>query len=247
MRYIATIAFLATALGLPLACGDGGGGERTESTGKFQASGSQAQIPGAGTSGVGTDGDSTAAAVGTSTEISGGNLFTIPADATAPSFQIDPYEESLAGNVSALTLATNKPAVSIGFQAASTACAKSGKRICTLSEWQRACRGDKKLEYGFQDGTSPPLSSTCVVVADQGPTVELEVGNKRPECKPSGYSVYNMIGNAAEWVLGPSGPTVATSSHAQTAPSGCSASSVPEQSIIDSGSLDIGFRCCHDP
>jgi hypothetical protein len=106
--------------------------------------------------------------------------------------------------------AGQRPMVMQNFYQAELHCAKLGKRVCTESEWTKACEGpeNKPFPYGYARdakkcrGDRPYGHPNKQKVLDRDP-VELErlwqgvPSGSQPECV-SDYGVYDLPGNADE-------------------------------------------------
>jgi hypothetical protein len=69
-------------------------------------------------------------------------------------------------------------------------CATVGKRLCTADEWEKACKGPKNTIYAYGDTYDEEF---C------GPGIEAPYpSGTRRECH-SGYGVFDLSGNYAEW------------------------------------------------
>lgn len=113
-------------------------------------------------------------------------------------------------------------------------CAKSGKRLCTATEWEKVCRGVKNYIYAFDD------------------TYDEEYCNKEnyeERCKNE-YGVYGMSSDAAEWTS-----SISPSSTKEVVVKGGDVGGVPERRYRCSNVVSkakilrnrlISFRCCKD-
>ena len=113
-------------------------------------------------------------------------------------------------------------------------CAKSGKRLCTATEWEKVCRGIKNYIYAFDD------------------TYDEEYCNKEnyeERCKNE-YGVYGMSSDAAEWTS-----SISPTSTKEVVVKGGDVGGVPERRYRCSNVVSkskilrnrlISFRCCKD-
>ena len=94
------------------------------------------------------------------------------------------------------------PRVEVTWTEARDLCRAQGKRLCTESEWEKACRGAGNTLYGYGPTFVPGRCNT--------PYQEEEIWKRGPGLAPSGsfaqcaseYGVYDMIGNVWEWTEG---------------------------------------------
>jgi hypothetical protein len=148
---------------------------------------------------------------------------------------------------------------------AERACAGSGKRLCRVAEWKKACRGPEPSAFGYGDrrepgrcndtGKNPVLSlyggghwtwTTMNLPALNQLDNTLARTGTHAGCT-NGYGVYDMVGNLHEWVADPAGTfyggyyqDVASVGHGE----GCGyQTSAHEARYHD---YSTGFRCCAD-
>ncbi|MFT4703109.1 MAG: hypothetical protein ACI81R_000798 [Bradymonadia bacterium] len=81
----------------------------------------------------------------------------------------------------------------VGFEHAERICSRRGARLCSEREWERACRGLEGSLYPYGDQYTP---GTCATESAQ-PTL----AGMHNTCRSS-FGVYDLSGNAAEWVQG---------------------------------------------
>ncbi|MDH4327628.1 MAG: SUMF1/EgtB/PvdO family nonheme iron enzyme [Nitrospira sp.] len=138
-----------------------------------------------------------------------------------PAFYIDAYEVSTQlyasfmqatghnkpehwGDVR-LELDGNKPVIGVEWSDADAYCRYYGKRLPNEQEWEKAARGTDGRTYPW--GNTPPTKALsnygdaiclifCNVYAEKLKPVNYYEGGRSP------YGIYNMAGNAWEWVEG---------------------------------------------
>jgi formylglycine-generating enzyme len=148
---------------------------------------------------------------------------------------------------------------------ASQACASSGKRLCRVSEWGKACRGPETKSYGYADRREPgrcndtgknPVLSLYGRGHWNWPTMNHPELNQQENTLArtgehagctNGYGVYDMVGNLHEWVADPAGTfyggyyqDVASVGHGE----GCGYLTTAHEARYHDYST--GFRCCSD-
>jgi len=150
---------------------------------------------------------------------------------------------------------------------AQRACVASGKRLCRVAEWQKACRGPESKSWGYgasrevgrcnDNGKNPVLTlhgrgrgNWTWRTMNEPELNQLErTLSKTAEhvgCT-NGYGVYDMVGNLHEWVADPSGTfyggyyqDVSSKGHGE----GCGYLTTAHEARYHDYST--GFRCCAD-
>jgi hypothetical protein len=174
-----------------------------------------------------------------------------------------PFEPVGTKRVRAVSVAGVYPQGYISAIEASRACGASGKRLCRMNEWRKACRGPEKHTYGYADRRVP---GTCndrgrnPVIALYGrgrwnwSTMNQPVLNQLEntlsktgdhEGCTNGFGVFDMVGNLHEWVADPNGTfyggyyqDVASRGHGE----GCGYETTAHEARYHDYST--GFRCC---
>jgi serine/threonine protein kinase/formylglycine-generating enzyme required for sulfatase activity len=137
------------------------------------------------------------------------------------------------------------PKASVNWNVAKSLCENEGKRLCTEAEWERACKGFKGLRFPYGDEFD-----------DQKCNTETKAGEKRTVraagafggCR-SGFGVFDMSGNVAEWTSTPLGGGAAMIIKGGAANKPDWAVRCANRGNKPSGSRDafLGFRCCAAP
>ncbi len=150
---------------------------------------------------------------------------------------------------------------------ARAACQAAGKRLCTMAEWQRACRGERGMQFPYGNQYRPgvcnvnrPIHPAAVLHGNSSlghldPRLNLVVeGGVGPLLRLTGEltdcrsrwgqdAVFDMVGNLDEWV-DDDGAGFLGGFYARTTFQGCEArirSHAP--SYFD---YSTGARCCRD-
>lgn len=158
------------------------------------------------------------------------------------------------------------PNAYLALPSSTSACALAGKRLCSLEEWQTACRGEQNRPFPYGDTYK---QGVCNVFREDHPghilfnnmsvgmidprmnkvTVKgkplLRKTGATPECKSEweGDAIYDMVGNLDEWVDDPEG-TFAGGFYSRTAKNGCD--KVIRAHTPSYYDYSTGGRCCRD-
>jgi len=132
-------------------------------------------------------------------------------------------------NIKALNRRGRMPQAYINQRQAKLACENAGKRLCTDTEWVKACKGKKPTTWPYGDEHEPKrcndrgISSFNLYFGNgrEAPQSAYTFDNlndprlNKPKgtCAPSGrfkkcknsYKVYDMVGNLHEWTSSPRG------------------------------------------
>lgn len=176
-----------------------------------------------------------------------------------------PFAIADRGNVRAVSEPNVFPQGYISAVQASRACAASGKRLCKVEEWTKACRGPEGKAYGYgarrepgrcnDTGRSPVLrlygrgrwnwSTMNQPQLNQLDNTLARTGT-HSGCT-NGYGVFDMVGNLHEWVADGRGTfyggyyqDVASVGHGE----GCGYITTAHEARYHDYST--GFRCCAD-
>ncbi len=184
---------------------------------------------------------------------------------TADGGSFSPYHNPGMSAVRAVSIEGAVPQGYIDGDQAQAACEASGKRLCTDTEWLRACRGPNDFVYPYGDvdmlgvcndhravhpavelfGTTDPsiyshLDNACL---DQLPS-SLDKAGANPGCVTS-EGAYDMMGNLHEWTADPAG-TFRGGYYVDTKLNGSGCLYVTTAHDTLHWDYSTGFRCCAD-
>jgi formylglycine-generating enzyme required for sulfatase activity len=145
--------------------------------------------------------------------------------------------------------------VSVSWENAAAYCAWADKRLPTEAEWEKAARAGTTTKWSF--GDNPDLLTDHAWYKDNSGEKIRPVGRKLP----NPYGIYDMYGNALEWVADwyspgyyavspskdPQGPSegeerVMRGGSALFSPETCS-SAVRRKTYPEMSLQNVGFRC----
>jgi sulfatase modifying factor 1 len=188
------------------------------------------------------------------------------AAATVPFPELPSFQRSGSVKPKAVSKAGVVPNAYLTRAVAASACEAAEKRLCTLGEWQTACRGERSTKHPYGDEFA---NFRCNVfreehpghvlfrdfsVGMQDPRMGLVEGSRGPLLKHTGETTtcasrfgadaaYDMVGNLDEWVDDPEG-TFAGGFFSRATRDGC------ERIVVAHGpdyrDYTTGARCCRD-
>jgi formylglycine-generating enzyme required for sulfatase activity len=129
------------------------------------------------------------------------------------------------------------------FLAAKAECEKQEKRLCSEDEWERGCKGpdNRRFPYGRRfDAKACNAGERATTLAPVGAF---------PRCQ-SGYGLFDMSGNAAEWTASRFQPGMADKvikGGSVDRPDTDLRCAARQNRAPQSHSPLLGFRCCADP
>ena len=183
----------------------------------------------------------------------------------APSVTLSPYRNPGATSARAVSVAYAVPQGYITGDQAALACAHAGKRLCTSTEWLRACQGPGGWTYPYGPTRAPGV---CNDARRQHPAVEYfgtsaawiwsELGNacinqlaaglaltgERDGCVTA-EGAFDMMGNLHEWIDDPEG-TFRGGFYADTSVNGDGCLYRTTAHPTSHWDYSTGFRCCAD-
>jgi formylglycine-generating enzyme required for sulfatase activity len=158
-----------------------------------------------------------------------------PATVQLKAYCIDSYEWPNA--------AGRAPKIAAGFSEADSSCKKAGKRLCAEDEWEKACKGPSDLRFPYGSTFDP---DSCNTQDKDGNPRKVAASGAYPNCH-SGYGVYDLSGNAAEWTSSPfegAGGDRAVKGGNATRPAFDDRCSSRRRLATSAHDLNVGFRCC---
>jgi formylglycine-generating enzyme required for sulfatase activity len=136
------------------------------------------------------------------------------------------------------------PQVKVSWLEAKRSCEKLHKRLCSETEWEKACKGPGQLRFPYGNAFD---ASACGTEDAAGKDRALSSAGRYSRCR-SGYGVFDLSGNAAEWTAsayGGGGKVVKGGAfNKQDYAARCSAR---KNAGASNRSAEVGFRCCADP
>ncbi|MDB4968428.1 MAG: protein kinase [Myxococcales bacterium] len=127
------------------------------------------------------------------------------------------------------------PRTDVTLAEAARICSARGERLCSDSEWERACRGKGNASFPYGHTFDAMRCNT------KGTGGEVAPAGTFAGCK-SAVGAYDMSGNVAEWTA--SGAHRGGAAISSAKESRCSAS---VRNGPESGGVFVGFRCCAEP
>ena len=157
------------------------------------------------------------------------------------------------------------PAVMDRFVDAEAKCASAGKRLCSEFEWEQACEGPETLPYPYGYKQIPGAcnsdkvyrtvseaklasSNAGVWEAETKRAWQGEPAGAHPACV-SAYGVYDLAGNAEEWVTTsrPEWPFRSGLKGGYWSKPWAGCRGTNERHGPQFRFYEVGFRCCKDP
>ena len=139
-----------------------------------------------------------------------------------------------------------KPRTNVSWYQAKSLCERKGKRLCTESEWEKACKGKKNFRFPYGNRWRPEI---CNTEDAEGQDRPLATAIDFPRCRSS-YSIIGMSGNAAEWTASKFSPGLRDRVHrGGSADKPNWAARCANRGNLAPGQKNsmLGFRCCANP
>lgn len=191
------------------------------------------------------------------------SLALLPGDGGGP---WSPYLNPGSTAVRALSVRGATPQGYIDGVRAAAACANSGKRLCTDTEWLRACRGPSAWTYPWGNSAEPGRCNGARAVhplveyygttdpwiwghTDQPCLNQLPAGLERTGQRAGCVSAegpFDMMGNLHEWTADPNG-TFRGGFYVDTVINGPGCLYATTAHDTSHWDYSTGFRCCADP
>ncbi|WP_290745731.1 formylglycine-generating enzyme family protein [Fibrobacter sp. UBA4309] len=115
-----------------------------------------------------------------SDNICGKNAYPVPVG--SKTVCVDAYEYPNTADENPRDMVSHEQAVSL--------CEQAGKHLCTIDEWQAACRGKDKTRYSYGDSYKQNKCNTNTKAAKRS--------GRKEQCR-SWWGMYDMNGNLWEW------------------------------------------------
>ena len=135
------------------------------------------------------------------------------------------------------------PTTGVSWTAAKNTCERSGKRLCSEVEWERACKGPGSSRFPYGNTYDADACNTEDADARARPLAR-PVDFKK--CR-SGFKAYMMSGNAEEWTADAVGGQRVAKGGSSDRPDFASRCSARRPLSPKTASGMLGFRCCADP
>ncbi|MCQ2089362.1 MAG: formylglycine-generating enzyme family protein [Fibrobacter sp.] len=120
-----------------------------------------------------------------SDNVCGKNAYPVPVG--GKTVCVDAYEYPNKADENPKDMVSQEEAVAL--------CAKEGKHLCSIDEWQAACRGKDNLKYSYGDSYRQNKCNTNTKAAKRS--------GRKDQCR-SWWGMYDMNGNLWEWTSSPS-------------------------------------------
>ena len=137
------------------------------------------------------------------------------------------------------------PTAKVSWYSAKKSCSRAGKRLCTETEWERACKGSGSSKFPYGNRFDP---RACNVGGGSSSRKATPTG-AYARCKSS-YGVFDLSGNVGEWTASSWSREVKDKViKGGDANQGSFMARCSARGNDDAGSKQalVGFRCCSNP
>jgi formylglycine-generating enzyme required for sulfatase activity len=137
------------------------------------------------------------------------------------------------------------PKVAAGYTEAEAQCKNAGKRLCSEDEWEKACKGPTGLRFPYGKDFD---ADACNTQDKKDAARQTTVAGAFTRCK-SGYGVWDLSGNAAEWTSSafePGGGEKAVKGGHAARPGFDDRCASRRKLAPAAHDVRVGFRCCAD-
>lgn len=135
------------------------------------------------------------------------------------------------------------PTTGLNWAGAKGRCERRGKRLCTEPEWEKACKGPGGARYPYANAWDPTRCNTEDGEGSDRPVVGSGTFRR---CR-SGYDVFDLGGNVAEWTSTANGSGYVVKGGSSDRPGYDSRCASRATRAAGSQRESLGFRCCADP
>lgn len=151
------------------------------------------------------------------------------------SFCVDYYEYPNGRGLS--------PKTKVSYKSAVGRCSRKSKRLCSENEWEKACKGKAGTRYPYGNQWDP---ARCNTEDDEGSDREVAKSGTFRRCY-SGFKVFDMSGNVAEWTSTAWGSGQVVKGGAADRPGYDGRCAARKKKKSGTSDVTLGFRCCADP
>jgi formylglycine-generating enzyme required for sulfatase activity len=130
------------------------------------------------------------------------------------------------------------PFAGVTWLEAAAKCKAAGKRLCSGSEWERACSGSSQRTYPYGDAFGVQRCNS-----GREHTRGATPGGYRQDCK-SEEGVYDLSGNLWEWTGLQAQEAALAGGSWMTDGDNSKCSSRSWQGVPNASNFTYGFRCC---
>lgn len=128
-----------------------------------------------------------------------------------------------------------KPKDMVSQEEASNLCKQEGKHLCSITEWQAACRGKDNLKYSYGDSYKQNKCNTNTTAAQRS--------GRKVQCR-SWWGMNDMNGNLWEWTSTPDGSSFLVAGGAWNTNNTSKCSDSKRSFYPQNQYPSVGFRCC---